>query len=472
MMLVDTGAVRPIFALSGEDRKHSPDVAVFLTAAANGSPILSYGTRLLSNSILGRRYSWDFVVEDIRTPLLGVDNLAHFGLAVEVGRKRLLDTDSCQSLPLATGPSAPTICSIAPHQYAQLLKEVPDIFRPELRQVPRAPAKHGIYHHIKMKGPLQMQGYRGFPLGTFRRPRTPSPKWNRWEYSHKEHQRHIRAVLQRLQENGLVVRFDKCTFGAEKADFLGHEISPNGVRLLTSKVAAITRFPVPTSVKAIQEFLGMVNYYRRFIPETAHPMAPLTEILKGKPKSLVCGPSQQQALSLTKAALAEATALAHQDPSAPLQLTMDASSIACGAVLEQIVDGAPPPTSPLHSSAKSSTPRRPATAPLTGNSAQYTGQSSTSSSSWRSSPAQSNTPPGSKNSVADALSRIELNAVQLVINYEDLTWEQATDPETPAYRTAIMSLKWRDVSLAPVTTRYSTSSMGSPTPPAGRQPSC
>ncbi|XP_066955729.1 uncharacterized protein [Macrobrachium rosenbergii] len=152
MMLVDTAAVQSVFPPSREDRKRPSDPAAFLTAA-NGSPILSYGTRLLSISILGRRYTWNFIVTDMRTPLLGADFLAHFGLAFDVGRKRLLDTDSCQSFTVATCPSTPAICSVAPHQYGQLLKEFPDVFKPELRQVPRAPAKHGIYHHIKMKGP-------------------------------------------------------------------------------------------------------------------------------------------------------------------------------------------------------------------------------------------------------------------------------------------------------------------------------
>ncbi|XP_066958319.1 uncharacterized protein [Macrobrachium rosenbergii] len=184
MMLVDRGAIRSIFLLSREDRKRTPDPAAFLMAD-NGSPILSYGTRLLSISILGRRNSWDFVVADVRTPLLGADFLAHFRLAVDVGSKCLLDTNSCQSLPLATGPSTPTICSVTPHQYSQLLKKFPDVFRPELRQVPGAPAKHDIYHHIKMKGPLHMQGSGGFPLGAFRRPRMPSPKWNGWEYARR-----------------------------------------------------------------------------------------------------------------------------------------------------------------------------------------------------------------------------------------------------------------------------------------------
>ncbi|XP_066968162.1 uncharacterized protein [Macrobrachium rosenbergii] len=57
--------------------------------------------------------------------------------------------------------------------------------------------------------------------------------------------------------------------------------------------------------------------------------------------------------------------------------------------------------------------------------------------------------PGRKNPVADALLRIEINAVQLGIDYEDLAWEQAADPEIPAYRTTITSLKWKDVPLTP-----------------------
>ncbi|XP_066953393.1 uncharacterized protein [Macrobrachium rosenbergii] len=105
MMLVDTGAIQSVFLPSREDRKRPPDSAAFLTAA-NGSLILSYGTRLLSISILGWRCTWNFIVTDVRTPLQAADFLSHFGLAVDIGRKRLLDTDSRQSLPLATGPSA------------------------------------------------------------------------------------------------------------------------------------------------------------------------------------------------------------------------------------------------------------------------------------------------------------------------------------------------------------------------------
>ena len=154
---------------------------------------------------------------------------------------------------------------------------------------------------------------------------------------------HIKAVLKRLQDNGLVMRFDKCTFGANKTEFWGHEISASGVRPTSSKVDAINKFPTPTTVKATQEFLGMINYYRRFIPRMADLTTPLSEILKNKPKKLTWGPDQQQAFDSIKTALSEATTLTYLDSKAPLRLTTDASKVACGAVLEQVVNGSPEP---------------------------------------------------------------------------------------------------------------------------------
>ncbi|XP_066950856.1 uncharacterized protein [Macrobrachium rosenbergii] len=151
MILVDTGTMRLVFPPSGEDFRRPLDPTTCLTAT-NRSLILSYGTKLLSISILGRRYNWEFIIADVRTPPLGADFLAHFSLAVDVGSKHLLDIQTCQSLPLSPGPREPTICSIAPHQYGSLLKEFPEVFKPELRQMPGTPVKHRIYHHIKMKG--------------------------------------------------------------------------------------------------------------------------------------------------------------------------------------------------------------------------------------------------------------------------------------------------------------------------------
>ncbi|XP_066953342.1 uncharacterized protein [Macrobrachium rosenbergii] len=182
MMLVDTGAVHSVFLPSEEDRRRPPDPTAYLMAT-NGSPILSYGTKLPSISTLGWRYSLEFIIADVRTPLLGVDFLSHFELAVDVGCKHLMDTDSCQSLPLSPGPKEPAICSVVPHQYDSLLKEFPEVFKPELRQMPGAPAKHGIYHYIKTKGRQRTQSSDGFPCNAFRRPKRPSLRWRGWAYA-------------------------------------------------------------------------------------------------------------------------------------------------------------------------------------------------------------------------------------------------------------------------------------------------
>ncbi|XP_066947108.1 uncharacterized protein [Macrobrachium rosenbergii] len=111
--------------------------------------------------------------------------------------------------------------------------------------------------------------------------------------------------------------FDKCTFGVDKVEFLGHKISPGGVHPVSSKVEAVVGSLTPTSIRAVQEFLGMVNYYRRFIPGITHTTAPLTEVLKGRPKTLEWGHDQQKAFSLMKTTLAKATALAHQTLALP-----------------------------------------------------------------------------------------------------------------------------------------------------------
>ena len=157
--------------------------------------------------------------------------------------------------------------------------------------------------------------------------------------SHAEHLHHLRLVLERLQTAGLVVRIDKCVFGVKAVDFLGHRISSKGVLPLPSKVSAISSFPVPTTIKSLQEFVGMINYYHRFIPQVAATMSPLYAVLAGKPKHLVWGPSQNTAFLSIKSALSEATYLKFPAPNAPLLLSTDASDTAMGAVLEQVIHG-------------------------------------------------------------------------------------------------------------------------------------
>ena len=79
--------------------------------------------------------------------------------------------------------------------------------------------------------------------------------------THSEHLKHLRTVLERLRNNGMLVKPNKCKFGLQEVEFLGHKISTKGVAPLASKVKAIEKFPKPQTVKQLQEFLGMITFY-------------------------------------------------------------------------------------------------------------------------------------------------------------------------------------------------------------------
>ncbi len=81
----------------------------------------------------------------------------------------------------------------------------------------------------------------------------------------QEHVQHIRVVLQRLLENGLFVKVEKCVFHAQSVPFLGYIVSSEGMRMDPDKVQAVVDWPTPDSRKALQRFLGFANFYQRFI---------------------------------------------------------------------------------------------------------------------------------------------------------------------------------------------------------------
>ena len=92
--------------------------------------------------------------------------------------------------------------------------------------------------------------------------------------SRKEHIIHLRGVLKRLRSAALVLNLPKCTFGRSSVDFLGHLVSPQGIRPLAAKVEALHSHPQPNTLKELQQFLGLLNFYRRFLPSTAKMLAP------------------------------------------------------------------------------------------------------------------------------------------------------------------------------------------------------
>ena len=85
---------------------------------------------------------------------------------------------------------------------------------------------------------------------------------------------HLREVFTRLRENCLTLNLEKCILAQPTVTFLGHTVDAQGIRPLPQKVTAIKQFPLPSSKLDVQCLLGMVNFYRRFLPHLAHIVGP------------------------------------------------------------------------------------------------------------------------------------------------------------------------------------------------------
>lgn len=103
----------------------------------------------------------------------------------------------------------------------------------------------------------------------------------------EEHEQHVHQVLETLQAANLLVEPEKCQFHVQEVNFLGHIISPGQIRMDPAKVAAIKEWKIPKTVKEIQSFLGLANYYRRFIRNYSKIATPLTDLTKKGPNDTV-----------------------------------------------------------------------------------------------------------------------------------------------------------------------------------------
>lgn len=103
------------------------------------------------------------------------------------------------------------------------------------------------------------------------------------------HRQHLREVFQRLLHYGLKLNLDKCVFRASSIDFPGHHTDANSITPLPAKIYSIQDFPMPTSIKQLRRFIGMINFYRRFIPNCSTILQALTNPLQRKNKGRRCG---------------------------------------------------------------------------------------------------------------------------------------------------------------------------------------
>ncbi|KAK3544055.1 hypothetical protein QTP86_000399 [Hemibagrus guttatus] len=153
--------------------------------------------------------------------------------------------------------------------------------------------------------------------------------------SMEDHARQVREVLARLQRQHLFVKLEKCEFHRATVTFLGYVISCRGVEMDVDKVRAVTEWPAPSTIRELQRFLGFANFYRRFIRNYSSVAAPLTSLLRGKPKRLTWTDQAQVAFQRLKNSFTTAPILCHPDPDRPFMVEVDASSSGLEAVLSQ-----------------------------------------------------------------------------------------------------------------------------------------
>ena len=150
----------------------------------------------------------------------------------------------------------------------------------------------------------------------------------------EEHLEHLDKVLTILEQHRLFVGLDKCSFGVQEMEFLGHVVGTEGVKVDPKKVQAVKDWPTPKDVKEVRSFLGLTGYFRRFIRHYAHKALPLTNLTK-KATRWHWGTAEQEAFDQLKEALTSAPVLVLPDPTLPYEVFTDASAFALGATLLQ-----------------------------------------------------------------------------------------------------------------------------------------
>ncbi|KAL1982820.1 hypothetical protein VTN96DRAFT_880 [Rasamsonia emersonii] len=150
----------------------------------------------------------------------------------------------------------------------------------------------------------------------------------------EEVQERTRHCLQRLREWGLCVKLRKCRFHVQTVNFLGFQISPEGISMEEDLIQTIQKWPVPKRVRDVQAFIGTAGFYRRFVPRFSHIAKPLTDLTR-KGRQFDWGPKEQAAFERLKAEFVPGRILMHFDPDRQIYVYTDASNDAASAILCQ-----------------------------------------------------------------------------------------------------------------------------------------
>lgn len=154
----------------------------------------------------------------------------------------------------------------------------------------------------------------------------------------EEHEKHLRLVFEACDKANLRLKYEKCSFGQSSVEYLGHVVSDQGLLPTTRNVNKILDMPAPRNVDGVRSFLGLSGYYRRFVPQYAHILAPVSSLLK-KGTDFSWGPEQEEAFNSIKKIMTSPPILAFPDRTQVQILTTDASGVGIGAILSQSPDG-------------------------------------------------------------------------------------------------------------------------------------
>ena len=140
------------------------------------------------------------------------------------------------------------------------------------------------------------------------------------------HDKHLRALLTKLADNGVTLNTQKCKFRCSEIDFLGHHISAKGIQPIGSKIEAIQNYSTPTNITELRRFFGMAQQLSKFSPDLARASEPLRDLLSTK-NLWVWTPVHAQAFKNTKKVLSSQPTLAHYCVTKPTKIRTDGSKL-------------------------------------------------------------------------------------------------------------------------------------------------
>ncbi|GBG62519.1 Glycine decarboxlase T-protein (GDC-T) [Chara braunii] len=150
----------------------------------------------------------------------------------------------------------------------------------------------------------------------------------------EEHVEYLRTVLERLRQAKYKANRDKCEFARQELEYLGHYVTPQGIRPLADKIEALRVWPEPTNTTDVRSFMGLAGYYQRFITGYSRIAAPMTRLQSPK-VPFVFDDDARRSFQTLKTAMLMAPVRSIYDPTLPTRVTTDASDYGIGAVLEQ-----------------------------------------------------------------------------------------------------------------------------------------